>query len=144
MEFPENCIKGIPHASFVRDGWIGSELFYFKDRDLRLDGWVEQSINWQDDENAVGFTLRQVKKETGEFQFKAGVAVLPRVEIDRIRSRYAHLDMLSYERQPLEDNYYHGNILLQRQMLKMPIMRQIAGALAMYAQYVPREEDEVH
>jgi hypothetical protein len=175
MEFPDTCIKGVPNASFVHDGLIGTDLFYFKECDARDDGWVEQSINitaqcrtsrpisggqcqrrtatyrlkvpilrsnvnWQDDEHAIEFTLNQTKKGTEELHFKAGVAIVPRPEIDRIRERYIQMDILSYERRTLEDNPYHGNILLRVNMIKSPIMKQIAGTLAMYSQYLPRDE----
>lgn len=138
MEYPDKCIKGIPNNSFVRDGLIGSDLFYFKDRDARDDEWIEQSINWHDDEQAVQFTLNQTKEEIGELHFKAGIALLPRAEIDRIREKCALLDRLSYERYPLEYNPYHGNILLHVSILKSPRMKQIAATLALHAQYIPR------
>ena len=63
MAFPNNCIRGIFHEDFVNeDGTLGSNLFYFQDVD-RGDGWREQSINWEDDEGAIGLTLGQIRDE---------------------------------------------------------------------------------
>jgi hypothetical protein len=137
MEFPDNCIRGIPNDSFVRDGLIGTDLFHFKERDAREDGWAEQSVNWQDDDLAIEFSLAQ-RKENGELHFKAGVALVSRIELDRIRQKWVKLGVISYERQPLDGNLYHGNILLQASMIRSPLMKQIAAALALYAEYVPR------
>ena len=136
MEFAENCIRGIPNRDFLTSGrLVATHLFYFKEDDARDDGWIEQSINWQDDDHAVEFTLRQ-KKENGQLQFRAGVAIVPRVEIDRIRERSMHGSVLSYERRALPDNPYHGNMLL-RCNTDRAVMKQIAATLALYAQYVP-------
>ena len=128
MNYPENSIKGIPNSDFLIEGRnVASHLFHFKQ--TTDDVAIEQSINWEDDESAIGFTLNQ-KKENGDLQFKAGVAILPRSEIDRL-SRYPSIrEMLSYERSPLANNPYHGNLLLQANVSKR-IMKQIAASLAL-------------
>ena len=61
-------------------------LFDFQGSPRRNDGWTEESINWMDDEHALGFTLNQVK-DGGELQFRIGVAILPRAELDRVKKR---------------------------------------------------------
>lgn len=130
MPFPDNCIRGIPNASFiVEDGSVGSHLFHFKDEHHRDDGWIEQSINWEDDEKAIEFTLNQ-KKEDGDVQFQAGVVIIPREEIDRLNRRPTVNGVLSYERQPLENNPYHGNILLSENVPKHT-MKKLAAGLAL-------------
>ncbi len=139
MEYPENCIRGVPNETFIRENFIiGSDLFYFKDRDSQEDGWTDLSINWQDDDLAIEFTMNQKKDGSDELQFKAGVVIVPRDEIDRIKNRYTRMNKLSYERVPLEENKYHGNLLLSNDMVKTPIMKQIAGIIAYYSIYVPR------
>jgi hypothetical protein len=136
---PENCIKGIPNSSFIHGGFIGAELFHFNERDNRDDGWSEQSINWQDDDHAIQFTLNQTKAD-GTLHFKAGVALLPRIEIDRIRDKFARIGLISYERKSLPGNPYHGNILLNSEMVKLPVMKAIAGTLALNSQYLARSD----
>jgi len=128
MGFPKNCIRGIPDASYLPDGIVGSHLFYF-DRPDRGDGWKDQSINWQDDDSAIEFTLNQ-RKENGQLHFRAGAVILPRLEIDRLNRRPSVNGVLSYERQPLHNNRYHGNILLRSNVPKHQ-MKQIAAGLAL-------------
>lgn len=130
MDFPDRCIRGIPNKSFtIEDGSIGSHLFHFEDDHARDDGWIEQSVNWEDNKSVVEFTLNQTK-ETGEIQFKAGVVLIPRVEIDRLNRLPTVNGIISYERQPLENNPYHGNILLRTGVPK-PTMKKIAAGLAL-------------
>jgi len=128
--FPGNCIKGIPNDSFLIDSrTVAPHLFHFKEEHARQDGWLEQSVNWEDDDLAVEFTLDQTK-ESGERQFKGGVAVLSRCEIDRLNRRPAVNGILSYDRQPSRDNPYHGNILLRANVPK-PTRKMVAAGLAL-------------
>ena len=130
MNYPQNCIKGIPDGSFLtEDGSIGAHLFYFKTERSGNDGWVEQSINWEDDGTVVDFTLSQQRGD-GEFQFRAGIAIIPRNEIDRLNTLHAIQGLLFYERHPLANNPYHGNILLKASVQK-PTMKKIAAGLAL-------------
>jgi hypothetical protein len=130
MEFPKNCLRGVPNPSFiVEDGSVGSHLFYFYEKDKREDGLIEQSINWEDDDDAIPFTLAQ-KKEDGKLQFSSGVVVIPSAEIDRLRKRPTVKDLLLYERQTIENNPYHGNILLAQGVPK-PTMKMLAAGLAL-------------
>ena len=130
MSFPDNCIRGITSEDFlVDDETVGSHLFYFKMEDARDDGWMEQSINWEDDASVIEFTLNQ-RKENGEIKFKVGVAIIPREGIDRLKKFPNVREKISYERQSLESNPYHGNILLKENVPKH-IMKMIAGSLAL-------------
>ena len=127
-DYPNNCIKGIKSATFVVGEKVGTHLFYF-DSQARQDGWMEQSINWEDDCGVIDFTLQQ-RKTDQTLQFKAGIAIIPRNEIDRIMLLPGSVDLLSYERQALPDNPYHGNILL-KEGTPNHVMVQIAGSLAL-------------
>jgi hypothetical protein len=135
MSFPNNLIRGIPNADFLVDDGktVGTHLFYFN-KDARDDGWIEQSVNWEDDDYAVEFTLGQLKAD-GEIQFKAGAARIPREEIDRLRSRPVISGGLSYERQYLVGNPYHGNLLLRHNISK-PTMKMIAASIALAVETV--------
>jgi hypothetical protein len=113
MSYPDNCIKGITNKTFLlEDGTLRQDLFYFHMNDLREDGWIEQSINWEDDKDAVEFTLSQ-KRSDGEIHFKAGLAIIPIQEVDRLNRRPTIKGKISYERNPKDDNPYHGNLLLR-------------------------------
>lgn len=130
MAFPINCIRGIPNNRFLIDeGTVGAHLFYFDLGTERHDGWVEQSINWEDNDSVVEFTLAQTRTG-GEVQFKGGAALIPRAEIDRLKNLPVTRGLLSYERQAKDDNPFHGNILLQAKTSK-PTMRLIAAGLAL-------------
>jgi hypothetical protein len=128
-DYPNNCIKGIKSADFVVGEKVGTHLFYFFDSPARQDGWMEQSINWEDDCGVMDFTLQQ-RKTDQTLQFKAGIAIIPRNEIDKIMLLPGSVDLLSYERQVLPDNPYHGNILL-KEGTPNHVMVQIAGSLAL-------------
>lgn len=128
MNYPKNSIKGLPNNDFLIEGrTVASHLFHFEQ--TRDDGGVEQSINWEDDESVIDFTLNQ-KKANGDLQFRAGVAILPRSEIDRLSKLPTISGLLSYERSPLDNNPYHGNLLLQANVPRAK-MRQIAASLAL-------------
>jgi hypothetical protein len=136
MDIPKTCLKGIPRTEHVyEDGSPSTHLFEFKDTN-RGDGYSEQSINWEDNPSVVDFTLNQ-KKDDGSFQFKIGVAILPREEIDRINKQPTVNGVLSYERAPLDGNDYHGNILLSRSV-STKMCRKISAGLALAVSRVIR------
>lgn len=130
MTYPSNCIKGIQNDTFLtKEGTPGTHLFFFKEPD-RGDGWSEQSINWEDMPDVISFTLRQ-RRSDGRVDFAAGLALIPRAELDRIASLPMVANRLSYERDELPDvNPYHGNLLLQADTPD-PTMKQIAANLAL-------------
>jgi len=102
-------------------------LFLFE-LDKETNEW-KQSINWEDDEGAVGFTLAR-KKDDGSFSYKCGVARIPRAEIDKIRNFPQVEGRLTYNRDVLDDNQYHGNLLLDQAVTK-PVRGLIASSLAL-------------
>lgn len=130
MSFPDNSIKGIPNVSFfTQEGTVSSHLFHFKKNPERNDEFTENSINWQDDADCIAFTLNQ-RKTGNAYQFSAGVAIVPREEIDRLKNRPTVKDLISYERNTLPDNPYHGNILLDKSV-SQPVMKKLAAGLAL-------------
>lgn len=138
MTFPEKYIRGIFNKGDLKeDGSIGAHIFYFISRPLRDDGYQELSINWNDDDEAIDFTLNQ-KKENGELQFKAGIAILPREHIDYMNTLSTINELLSYERRSMEKNPYHGNLLLSDDVSK-PRMKLIAATIALSATHIPHE-----
>jgi len=140
MSFPDNCIKGILHEDFLLDDeTVATHLFYFEMRYPRDDGWVEQSINWEDDDSVIEFTLKQ-EKENGVIKFKAGVVIIPREGIDRLSKLSNVLGKISYERQSLENNNnpYHGNILLKKNVPRHTMI-MIAGTLALAVTKIVRQ-----
>ncbi|MBC8465712.1 MAG: hypothetical protein ISS57_14510 [Anaerolineales bacterium] len=144
MSYPNNCFRGIPNDTYIiEDGTAASFLFYFKDEDVRSDGWIEQSINWEDDDLSIKIILGQTKKN-GEIQFKEGVAKLPRNEIDRLIKQPSVNGILSYERQPLVNNPYHGNLLLQSDTPKLTMKKIAAGLALVVSEIIPQESLSSH
>ncbi|MHB8336513.1 MAG: hypothetical protein ACYDEE_03755 [Ignavibacteriaceae bacterium] len=144
MDYPESFLKGITDNQYLdEDGGVAANLFYFdpkKNVPEREDGYNEESIFWRDDENAVTLILSQRKNEN--IQFKYGAAVVKLEEIDRLKKLRQYQDILSYERKRLEDNPYHGNLLLSKNTGKQ-VMRKLAGAIATVCQeIIPQETNE--
>jgi len=142
MTYPENCIKGIPNdecfETFGDSVVANIKLFCFPKNRCRSDGWIEESVSWMDDEQAVFFTMKQTK-DSKELQFKAGVAILPRAELDKIKKKYYGL--LDYERSPLEANSYHGNVLLKGSFPNH-LKTQMRALLAHASQVIRRDANE--
>ena len=138
MDFPARCLRGIPNTSqefLYPDGTVTPAVFQFMDRD---EEWMDLSINWEDDNGASETLLNQTKQD-GEIQFKAGYAIIPREEIDHYSRQPAILGALSYDRKPLDNNIYHGNILLLRNIPKLKKRTVQAVLASIVSEVVPRE-----
>ncbi|NQU35620.1 MAG: hypothetical protein HQ521_20530 [Bacteroidetes bacterium] len=131
MNFPEECIRGAREDQIYleNDNYIaGSNLFYFnKLDDPDSSGWKGNSINWKDDENAIEFTLNQEKN--GKKQFNAGAAIVPHTQLKKINRMPLVKGRLQFERDKLDDNPYHGNLLLGSNVTPRT-MKVIAACIA--------------
>jgi len=139
MEYPDYCLRGIRNKDFLVPGEkaAASNLFFLGNGKLRSSGWREGSINWQDDENAIDFTMNIQSENGGDFAFKAGVAVLARERLDYVVRLGQAMGRFAYERQQLPENPYHGNLLLKDDTSKH-IAIQIAGVLALGCEVIER------
>ena len=131
MCYPDYLIRGIPNQDFLEaDGLPSSQLFQFnKPESVRLPGYREESINWHDDDGAISHAFNQTKDD-GTVQFKVGIAILLRSELDKIKNNPNVRQRFGYERYPLPRNPYHGNMLLKMDAPK-PLIRKIAAQLAL-------------
>lgn len=140
---PNECIRGISNPDcLVRvQGrfFADTTLFCFHESCSQGDGWVKESVNWRDDENVVGFMFAQ--KKDGEPQFKGGIAIIPLSELDRIKKRFPDDGHFDYERDPIDVNPYHGNLLLSKNIGK-PLKNMVRAALALAADIYTREESQ--
>lgn len=126
---PPQCLKGVPNSTFLtRQGFVASHLFYFEPEYERLDGWIEQSICWDDDAGCVPLMFQQTDRQ-GSDQFQVGIAVLPTQAIEQISRKPGILGFLSWGRDAKPENPYHGN-LLYRGPFDKTHQRMIAAALA--------------
>ncbi|MCE7988200.1 MAG: hypothetical protein DYG89_44135 [Caldilinea sp. CFX5] len=140
-EFPTHCLRGIRKKEYFVEGTqvLSAGIFEPDPRtsDQRADGGSETSINWEDNATVVSFTLRNRQSAAH------GIARLPRQVIEEINqlpnlARYVGVRpdrFVSYERAPLPDNIYHGNLVFARQLPKQ-LVRLLAGHLAMYAEFI--------
>jgi hypothetical protein len=115
--FPDYCLRGISDPDWIdEEDAPTSSLFQFNNVH-RVDGFSEESINWMDDNGSLEELFLQ-RKEDNTIQFKYGAAVLPRKELDKIKKGKWIKDRLLYERDRIEGNDYHGNILLRKETPK--------------------------
>ncbi|MFZ5905007.1 MAG: hypothetical protein ACOYZ8_15790 [Chloroflexota bacterium] len=136
MTFPDNCLRGISAPDQLEEGnSVSSSAFNFSDL-VRDDGWRDLSINWHDDEGAIQVLLNQ-KKADGEIQFRVGYAVIPREELDHLIKQPTVNGMLTYERHQIDNNPYHGNILVKGNLPK-PTIRKLQAGLALLVSAVFR------
>ena len=138
MPYPDNCLRGISVPDQLEEsGSVSTSAFNFSDV-VRDDGWKDLSINWEDDEGAGKAVLDQ-KKANGEIQFKVGYAIIPRKEIDHLINQPTVSGVLAYERQQLDDNSYHGNILIKGNLPKPTIRKLQAGLALLVSEVVLRQ-----
>jgi hypothetical protein len=130
VELPDNCLKGIPNQTFIFGRKVNYTLFLPSGDSPSDDGWYESSINWEECICALNELLDR-HKENGDIHFKAGVARIPRVEIDGIIKKFGAENDLSYEKKELQDNPYHGNIKFSASLMDDKLKKvTICGALA--------------
>lgn len=142
QDYPESCLRGIRISKWVEE--VGSTKVVLgpafepnhnpRPHELRSDGYIDASINWEDEPEAINNL-----KRNNNAQF--GIARLPRVAIDELieinRKRSPDMEhCLSYERARIEGNDYHGNLLYLRTIAK-PVLNMWAGILANYAEIIP-------
>lgn len=113
--YPKEFLRGIANKDFIDNGHVLPTAFQFDDTG-RDDGKREASINWLDDDGAIMLALNQ-RKENGKLQFTGGVA---RIDLDYAKMILHNFSQVSfsYERAPLENNKYHGNLLLDNSLSK--------------------------
>ena len=135
MDYPSKILRGIPNKEFLDEyGNPHTSLFNFsRPSSDRNDNNIEESINWEDDEDAIRFTLEQ--KKDGRIQFSEGIAVMSRSEVDRLCIRMVVKNKLTYERKKLPENKYHGNLLLANDTPKK-LKAKIAAGLALCVEEV--------
>lgn len=122
---PDNCIRGIRQAADWLVGKYVTSLAFIPNKNTkgdRRDQGYETSINWEDDDQVVNFTLSQ---QHGKF----GAVRLPRKGIENINTKVLFRGHLKYERKKEARNPYHGNIVFLNS-LPNSVLRAIAGALA--------------
>jgi hypothetical protein len=144
MAYPDSCIRGIPNTNCLTEENTLASRNLFQFHRANADGWLEESINWNDDINAIRFTLEQKKDVGDECKFGIGIAILVRNEIDLIIRKRGISDRLQYERKPIQEppNAYHGNLLIKNDIPKQ-LKESIRSQLAWISEIHFRDEYSV-
>ena len=99
MSYPANCIRGIRSKQDIyNDRQVAPGAFQFKKNNERQDGFLEVSVNWEDDASVSNFTLNQKKGNSEEFEFKAGYAVVSLDRLCYILEHFLTAGQVAYER----------------------------------------------
>lgn len=119
-EYPERFLRGIVQKEHISNFYIRSSFFSSGfSKYPREDGYFDMSINWFDCKESLDQAMNQRKENTEEkaITYKHGIAEFNTNIINDIIKRYNNL--LDYERAPLVDNAYHGNLLLSNKLDKL-------------------------
>jgi hypothetical protein len=128
MGFPDHCLRGVKDKQHVsHDKPVNPAVFYFDRENDTPNVFWEMSVNWQDDESVIAFTVEQ-RRSDGRYEFLAGCVTLSREDIDGLSKLRGMRGILSYERKPMDGNQYHGNLLLTPETPK-ELVKRVAMAL---------------
>lgn len=82
---------------------------------------METSINWEDNDGVMSFTLNyRVNGETN-LAFPNGAVRVPTEKLDAINTFDGTRDSIFYERAKIAGNDYHGNIVFKKHLSKTQI-----------------------
>ena len=134
MAYPDTLLRGlITPGSVTSERYVTAEAFQFQDfRKNSSDNYNEQSINWEDSDEAVDVLLRQKKEGSEDPQFKIGFARMSFSRIKDVLKPHISDKTYSFERKPVDGNPYHGNLLADAKLPRQ-IVKNIQHSLATIA-----------
>lgn len=129
---PAACLRGIRQQKWVQGSVVLFDAFMpdvttAKDRDDRGE---ETSVNWQDDDTVLARTHRETNAQ-------GGVARVEKETIEYVRTRRNTLEQIFGERQEIDGNPHHGNIVFKAGMTPA-LKKAAANALAIDAEYLAK------
>lgn len=143
--FPEHFYRGFGTSDcFTQFGYVAAGAFQFKPntQEPRSDDYNEASINWDDDPQALKTLLSQINSKTGELQFQNGYVRIPMSTLLPMVREHIKKGHFSYERRPLPNNVYHGNLLLHSSFKKAEL-KTFQDGLAMIANMFYRRDSSI-
>ena len=117
MENAKDFWRGISTKDYITENHPNYQAFRFDENPKRLDTYLEMSINWNDSPESLQILLNQ-RKDNGKIQFKAGVTRLELSELKQFLSPFLINESFTYERNPISNNQYHGNLLIKKDLEK--------------------------
>lgn len=130
--YPNSFYRGISEQ-YYKDRYLLPESFHIDKETGRTDGYTEISIVWNDEPEAFHVIASQLNEKTKLIQFPAGIAEIQKNEFEARMRPHLIVENMSYERAPIENNKYHGNILLKASLDKT-MRTMIKSQLALLAQ----------
>lgn len=130
-DFPKTFLRGLKGKTVItEEGYVQSEAFSFDtNKDRTKDNMLEMSINWEDCNEAVDLLLCQKKEDGVTDKFDVGFCRFLTEKLEEWFGLHKENKDFDYERYPLENNPYHGNLLLSPNV-KTSIRRNITYTLA--------------
>lgn len=128
--FPRFSLRGIRKPDWVADGEVSSAAFHDSERSAasRPDGGTEISVNWEDNDQALLFTLRQSNSGSGVARLRTEavyeVTKLPAIGL-----------VVFPERAREKGNPYHGNLVFVAGTARN-VRRAVSAYLAAASTYV--------
>ncbi len=145
--FPEYFYRGFSSKEcFTLFGYIAPGAFQFQQNtnNPRKDLYLEASINWDDDEGALTTLKTQINTRTGEPQFKFGYVHIPMSAMLPLVRNHIQNGHFSYERAPLAENHYHGNLLAHSELRGQDYKLLQDGLALVATSYFKGEEESCH
>jgi ABC-type molybdate transport system substrate-binding protein len=133
-DFPAACLRGIRRRDYVKsDKTLSSEVFMPDSRTTatRADKGEETSINWEDKTDGSVVRLTLSDKANAAY----GVARVQTARLMDLNDKSVSIGAVTYERDPLEKNPYHGNIVF-RSGLDRKVMGWIAQFYTLGAEII--------
>ena len=138
-EFPDYALRGILNESFIENG--RPKFNVFKDGFESKEERYELSINWYDCEEALDQIKNQINDKKQEPRYKFAVPLI-RGDIDHISYTSQLQGKISYERAKLDDNKYHGNILMSNNCLDSDL-KSLSFTLTLCCKEIIPFDDEI-
>jgi hypothetical protein len=140
--YPESFYRGITVSNMINLEYkrVLGDVFRFDGNHKNENGYDEISINWNDDSNSLENIKNQKKDESTVLKYANGIVQVPTKKIKEMRNRYQ--EDFSYERKPIENNEYHGNILLNFDKIQKQWRKVISDELAMNVESIYTYNEE--
>ncbi len=137
VDYPNYCLRGLPnYVEYIDSTGQPTEKIFrpFSTQEPREDGWFDLSVNWEDEILAgeipvEEFTLRYPNADGG-LKYHGGAVRIDRARLDTVMQEEPCAGGVAYERRPLQDNRFHGSILIHNDVRQNSARKKaVAGKL---------------
>lgn len=141
-DYPDYAFRGLTESGSIdlKFKRVLAEAFNFNGNHKNDNGYDELSINWDDDFNSLEYLKVQRKENADVLKYKIGIVRLPTNKLKEMKNKYKGYFL--YERKPIENNSYHGNLLLDIDRISKRMKRLISSELALNVDMVCTYNEE--